>query len=213
MQNRQASPQPNSRIGSRSPPSSRRAVLSPPDSTASRRISPDSTARRRSASPQRSPTSSRSSLSRPDLKDEYYWYQRVVQLYGPEIQYLDHVKWEAVYHLLYPVYNLRNPFTAEVLENPDAVTILLQAGYDPSRGDNWPIQLAATRGYTETVRLLLKDSRVDPEGTLVMATENGHTDIVALLLEDGRVSREEIRQAREVAADLSDGSIADLLDR
>lgn len=153
------------------------------------------------------------SLSRPDLKDEYYWYQKVVQLYGPEIQYLDHVKWEAVYHLLYPVYNLRNPFTAEVLENPDAVTVLLQAGYDPSRGDNWPIQLAATRGYTETVRILLKDSRVDPEGTLVMATENGQTDIVALLLEDGRVSREEIAEAREVAADLPDESIADLLNR
>jgi ankyrin repeat protein len=63
--------------------------------------------------------------------------------------------------------------------------------FDPSCCANWPLQVSAQNGLTETVKLLLSDSRVDPSTddnyAIHGASFHGHHDVVKLLLADQRV--------------------------
>jgi ankyrin repeat protein len=56
---------------------------------------------------------------------------------------------------------------------------------------NQVLSVAAGIGYTDAVKLLLSDSRVDPSewrnGALRFAARDGHTEVVKLLLSDSRV--------------------------
>lgn len=67
---------------------------------------------------------------------------------------------------------------------------------DPSFDENLPIRWASGDGYTEIVRILLNDPRVDPSAapmsspdrsSIRVASEYGHIEIVRLLLNDPRV--------------------------
>jgi hypothetical protein len=56
---------------------------------------------------------------------------------------------------------------------------------------NETLGVAAYVGFTDAVKLLLSDSRVDPSAwdnwALVCASENGHSDIVEILISDARI--------------------------
>jgi ankyrin repeat protein len=58
---------------------------------------------------------------------------------------------------------------------------------DPSVSNNHPIRLASLKGYDEIVRLLLKDTRVNPSdvnnAALLNAVKANNTEIVRMLLE------------------------------
>lgn len=61
----------------------------------------------------------------------------------------------------------------------------------PSFYRNWAINHACLNGYTEIVRILLEDGRVDPadpyNSPIIFASRNGYHEIVKLLLMDKRV--------------------------
>jgi hypothetical protein len=70
---------------------------------------------------------------------------------------------------------------------------------------NEALSLAAWIGFTDVVKCLLADSRVDPSAwnnrALIYAARNGHTEIVKLLLSDSRVEPSaEDNEAFRVAA-------------
>jgi ankyrin repeat protein len=75
--------------------------------------------------------------------------------------------------------------------NPDVITCLIEAGYDPSE-DNFALCLAAINGNLDMVKTLLLDSRVDPSvddnEALEFAALVGNTDIVSFLLKDPRIT-------------------------
>ena len=56
---------------------------------------------------------------------------------------------------------------------------------------NYALRQAASCGFTDAVKLLVSDDRVDPSArhnwALVLASRNGHLEIVKLLLSDARV--------------------------
>jgi ankyrin repeat protein len=62
---------------------------------------------------------------------------------------------------------------------------------DPSASDNYAIRKASNRGYTEVVKLLLSDPRVNPSASqneaIRDASDRGHAETVKLLLTDHRV--------------------------
>jgi ankyrin repeat protein len=61
-----------------------------------------------------------------------------------------------------------------------------------SSNDNYAIIYSCENGYTDRVRILLKEVGVDPSATrnsaLLKAIENGHSDIVRILLEHPKVN-------------------------
>ena len=74
----------------------------------------------------------------------------------------------------------------------NGVKLALEKGADLSANDNYAIKYASLDGYTEIVKLLLQDERVDPSAdnrndAIRYASMNGHTEIVKLLLQDKRV--------------------------
>ena len=66
---------------------------------------------------------------------------------------------------------------------------LHRSSIDPSVDNNMALFYAAMHGYTDLVRMLLQDPRVDPSGAEVMETAclEGQAEVVELLLEDPRV--------------------------
>ena len=71
---------------------------------------------------------------------------------------------------------------------PEAVRLLLQdPRVNPAADHNQAMRWASLYGYTEIVRLLLKDKRVDPSEAIRLASESGYIEIVKLLLKDKRV--------------------------
>ena len=76
----------------------------------------------------------------------------------------------------------------DILNN---VKWLLNQGFDPSANDNYTIRLASRYGFTDVVKLLLSDSRVDlstdDNEAIHLASNYGHTEIVKLLMSDPRV--------------------------
>jgi ankyrin repeat protein len=76
-------------------------------------------------------------------------------------------------------------------ENPSLVQLGLENGLDTSLSNNKPIKYASSNGYTETVRLLLSDPRVNPaienNYPIGMASNGGHTEVVKLLLNNPHV--------------------------
>ena len=73
---------------------------------------------------------------------------------------------------------------------PSAILALPQANYSEA------VRWASRRGYTEIVKLLLTDSRVDPAGVdpsdrdnlaIIVASYWGQAEVVKLLLADSRV--------------------------
>jgi hypothetical protein len=71
-------------------------------------------------------------------------------------------------------------------DNKELVKKILKSGVNPAADDNYAIKLAAYKGRTEIVRLLLGDSRVDPSAhyneAINLAAGRGHIEIVKLLL-------------------------------
>lgn len=57
---------------------------------------------------------------------------------------------------------------------------------DPGANDNYAIRRSSEKGYTEIVRLLIQNPRVDLgaryESPIRLASKNGHTEVVRLLL-------------------------------
>jgi len=62
---------------------------------------------------------------------------------------------------------------------------------DPADNNNEAIRVAASNGYTEIVKVLLQDNRVNPADennhAIIWAALYGHTDTVKVLLQDTRV--------------------------
>jgi hypothetical protein len=72
------------------------------------------------------------------------------------------------------------------------IPVLLETNaWNPTSFDNFAIKAASTHGYTEIVKLLLADPRVDPSANnnspIKAASTHGYTEIVKLLLADPRV--------------------------
>ena len=69
--------------------------------------------------------------------------------------------------------------------------LLKNENVNPSKNNNWSIQLASENGHVDIVKLLLKDTRVNPSDSnnwaIQIASENGHFDIVNLLWQVQRV--------------------------
>lgn len=76
--------------------------------------------------------------------------------------------------------------TYRKLNDTELLKYLLEVGADPSAFNNAPIKNSALVGDIEAMKILLKDTRVNPVLTLRIAAELGHIDIVKLLLADGR---------------------------
>src|SRR5690606_5459841 len=74
--------------------------------------------------------------------------------------------------------------SVEIIEN------LLQHGADPSIENNYPISIAVEKGFTDLVRLLLNDTRVNPDvlNNIGKAAELGYTEIVEMLLKNEKVN-------------------------
>src|SRR3990172_6309288 len=132
----------------------------------------------------------RSTLIRNRISNQEVWYQRTQDLFDASLSERPDADWKAIYGLLEPVVAYKNPFTPEVLADPTAVDVLLELGYDPSRGNDWALRVAVGNGNLETVRLLLSDGRVNPSSddnnAIKTAAERGNANIVDLLLLDPR---------------------------
>lgn len=70
--------------------------------------------------------------------------------------------------------------------NLKRVQQLVDAGEDPSKDNNSPIQFACERGRVEVAKFLLTFPEVDPNGCILLAIEFDDEELVKLLLEDGR---------------------------
>jgi ankyrin repeat protein len=86
-------------------------------------------------------------------------------------------------------------FNAAVKNNDvEKVKLLLKKMFfNPAIYNDYAIEISSKNGYTEIVKLLLEDKRVNPAPNfhnypLVYASLHGHTDIVDLLLKDKRVN-------------------------
>jgi hypothetical protein len=79
--------------------------------------------------------------------------------------------------------------TAVAFQATDVVKEMLKY-HHPGKDDDIAIRMAASRGYTEIVKLLLTDERVDPTAcdnyALRYAASDGHIEVVRVLLVDGR---------------------------
>ena len=90
----------------------------------------------------------------------------------------------------------QDEFEEAVLNNNfNQVELLLKnVNIDPSGNDGSSFRAAAKYGYTNIVKLLLNDSRVDPsewndhDYAFRSASENGHLEIIKILLEDHRIN-------------------------
>lgn len=72
---------------------------------------------------------------------------------------------------------------------PAIVSLLLREPLiDPAFDDNYAIKKASEMGYTDIVRILLSDSRIDPEDSLILAIQNNHLGVVRQLLNDIRTN-------------------------
>lgn len=82
-----------------------------------------------------------------------------------------------------------NFLTAIAFQATDVVKEMLKY-HHPAKDDDIAIRMSASRGYTEIVKLLLKDERVDPTAcdnyALRWAALEGHIEVVKVLLADGR---------------------------
>lgn len=82
------------------------------------------------------------------------------------------------------------PIAKSAKEGDTPVVRALLETNDPSVYDDLPLRLAADKGHTDVVKLLLSDPRVDPTSrqskALWIAASNGHVEVVSLLLDDGR---------------------------
>ena len=84
----------------------------------------------------------------------------------------------------------KNLIDATRIGDVDAVVHLLELGVDPSAENNDAI-LFASMHYSEVLKILLEDPRVDPSANdnfaLRLASAEGHTEVVRILLADERV--------------------------
>lgn len=83
-------------------------------------------------------------------------------------------------------------YSAIETDSVDSVSILIDAGFDPSTDNNICIDHAINRGYFRMVWILLKDIRVNPcnvrNNMFTCTARNvGHVEVVRLLLNDGRL--------------------------
>jgi hypothetical protein len=82
---------------------------------------------------------------------------------------------------------------------------------DPNFDSNYSIRWASREGYTEVVKQLLNDPRVDPSDfnncCIGLARANGHKEVVKLLLSDKRVrdklTEEEINKYNKYTNEIS----------
>ena len=125
-------------------------------------------------------------------EDQFWWYLRTRHLVGYTLKPRLGVYWNYLYHYLCEIIPFPNPnsiTTPEVLQNHNLTDILLELGYDPSIHANTPIKVVCEKGYLDTVKILLADSRINPGlgAPIIWSATNGHTEVVRLLLTDSRV--------------------------
>lgn len=123
------------------------------------------------------------------LGSQHFWYRRTeVLLQVPLIfEGREMLKWKTAYRALL---RSKRKFTKRVLDCPTAVRALLlhpSATKNLSGEDGEELFVDACElGHSETVRLLLEDGRVEPEGAdgnaLLAACEYGHLETVRVLL-------------------------------
>jgi len=122
-------------------------------------------------------------------KDEEYWRKRLSNYLDFEVSERVDRSWKEMYK---NVAETKKNFDKIVkLNYVEIVSGLLKQGVDPSADKNAAFLTASRKGYTEIVKLLLADSRVDPTYGYMnlpfrQAARNGHIEIVKLLLKDPR---------------------------
>jgi ankyrin repeat protein len=100
------------------------------------------------------------------------------------------------------------------------VTFLLKEGANPLlRGsDGWPpLHLAALNGFTECVRALLADPRIDPLAIangydiLLISVLYSQIELLKFILEDGRISEVSKRASMRFALDHNQNTIFQMI--
>ena len=132
---------------------------------------------------------------------QYFWYIRSQNLVGRELKIRNDTDWKRIYYLLVTRQEwmsehwspgMSDIFGIEgLLEYTPAVEVFLELGHDPSMGASQSVRIAAKRGYIDTLKLLLKDDRVDPTAennyALKKSAEQDQAESIKLLIQDRRV--------------------------
>jgi hypothetical protein len=87
----------------------------------------------------------------------------------------------------------QNKFKEAIKNNDIKIvnSLLYDSDVDVAEGDDFFIRFACDLGYTDIVKLLLSNPKINPSNhyqwSILNAVEKGHFDIVVLLLKDSRM--------------------------
>lgn len=126
------------------------------------------------------------------VENKSTWIRRTAEVLGIDHKDIpERILRKDNWRVIYDIVSKSSPRKLLFNQDPDIVELALLTGIDPSLDNNRIIGKAVQDGYTEVVRLLLKDPRVDPSAqdnyAIQAASDSGYTEIVELLLKDPRV--------------------------
>ena len=125
------------------------------------------------------------------VQTQYFWYLRTQHLVGQElIQRLDR-DWKQAYYSLASVFKSNlSRINYRAIKNDLVIEVLLELDYDLSVNNHYVLRQAISRGYIDTVRLLLRTQNLSSElmdELLELAVKYGIPRVVELLLLDPRI--------------------------
>ena len=115
------------------------------------------------------------------------WKEHTEVLFGKFLN-IDLVNWKSVYAILQKSIKKENPFLIDV-DNPNAIVVLIEAGYDPSMNNNSAVKNLILSGHIRAAKYMLENfgNLIDPSTgdnlAMRIAAQKGYEEIIWLPLQ------------------------------